>query len=58
MVPNGSVVIMLSTAAVVGCAADTGFLCQQAAVLTDIVTDRQYCIYFNALLGCLLKFGA
>lgn len=55
---NCSVVIALSAAAVVGCAADAGFLCEQAAVLRDVVTDGLYCIYLNARLGCFLKFGA
>jgi hypothetical protein len=36
---NRPVVMMLSTAAVVRCAADADLLCEQAAVLRDIVTD-------------------
>jgi len=45
-------------ATVVGCAADAGFLCEEAAVLKGIVADRLYCIYWNAGLGCFLNFGA
>ena len=47
MMQKCCVVIMLSAATVVGCAADASCLCEQTAVLRDIITDRLQCIYWN-----------